>query len=271
MPELPEVETTRRGLEPHMPGRRIEAMVVRDRRLRWPVEPGIEDRIAGQRILALRRRAKYLLIDVERGTLILHLGMSGALRLVAHDEPAGLHDHVDLRLDDGRAVRLTDPRRFGSLHYTEQDALLHPLLAQCGPEPLGDGFSPGYLHRVTRGRTASVKEVLMMGRIVSGVGNIYANEALFRAGIDPRRAAGRVSLARYARLVKEVRETLEAAIVAGGSSLRDWLHADGTAGYFQQDYYVYDRAGEPCRRCGAPIRTLRQGQRASFLCPVCQR
>jgi len=272
VPELPEVETTRRGLEPVMAGRRIEAMVVRDRRLRWPVEAGLETTLAGQRIRSLGRRAKYLLIELERGTLILHLGMSGTLRVVDRNDPAGRHDHLDLRLDDGRAVRFTDPRRFGSLHYTPSpDPLSHPLLAACGPEPLGPDFTAGHLRRAMARRSASIKEVLMMSHVVSGVGNIYANEALFRAGIHPRRAAGRISEARCEGLVAQVRATLEAAIAAGGSTLRDWLHADGSTGYFQQEYFVYDRAGEPCRHCGTPIRTIRQGQRATYFCPRCQR
>jgi len=271
MPELPEVETTRRGLAPHIVGRRIERVLVREPRLRWPIAPELASDLAGRRIERLRRRAKYLILDLDRGAVILHLGMSGALGLVASGTPAAKHDHVDLVIEGGRALRLTDPRRFGSLHFVVGDPAEHPLLRPLGPEPLSEEFSAERLHAATRGRRASIKETLMNARVVAGVGNIYANEALYRAGIHPRTAAGRIGIHRYASLVQAVRETLADAIRAGGSSLRDWRHADGSLGYFQQQYFVYGRAGEACRRCRGTIRELRQGQRATYFCARCQR
>jgi formamidopyrimidine-DNA glycosylase len=271
MPELPEVETTRRGLAPHVIGRRIIEVVVRDPRLRWPITADFAPTLAGRRIEALRRRAKYLIMELDRGAAILHLGMSGALSLVAAGTPAAKHDHVDVVIEGGSTLRLTDPRRFGSLHYVAGDPEQHPLLRPLGPEPLSTRFTPEHLHHVTRGRRASIKETLMNARVVVGVGNIYASEALFRAGIDPRAAAGSIGIRRYAKLVEAVRATLADAIRAGGSSLRDWRHADGSLGYFQQQYFVYGRTGEACRRCAAPIRELRQGQRATYFCARCQR
>lgn len=271
MPELPEVETTRRGLEPGLLGRRIEAVVVRHRGMRWPVPENLERVLAGQRVRRLDRRSKYLLIDCASGWLILHLGMSGSLRLVQRDTPPGRHDHLDVVLDDGNCLRLTDPRRFGAVLWQEGDPAMHALLRDLGPEPFSAQFDARWLFERTRGRSAPVKNVLMDGHVVVGVGNIYANEALFRAGIHPARAAGRVSLARYAHLVDEVRATLLQAIDAGGSSLRDFVRADGSPGYFQQQYFVYGRAGQACRRCGSTIRATRIGQRSAFHCPRCQR
>lgn len=271
MPELPEVETTRRGLVPHLVGKRITAVVIRDARLRWPVEETLATNVSGQMVRTLRRRAKYLIIDLERGAVIVHLGMSGALSMVPAAQPAGKHDHVDLRLADAQALRLTDPRRFGSVHYVTDDPDKHPLLASLGPEPLSDTFKGSAIHALSRSRKVAIKEFLSNAHVVAGVGNIYANEALFRAGIDPRLAAGRVSLARYERLVSAVRATLADALSAGGSSLRDWHQADGSLGYFQQQYFVYGRAGAPCKHCGTSIRDIRQGQRATFFCPRCQK
>jgi formamidopyrimidine-DNA glycosylase len=271
MPELPEVETTRRGLEPHLTGRRITAVTVRDRRLRWPIEEDFVDRLTGRSILRLRRRAKYLLIELDRGTVLLHLGMSGSLRVVAASAPPGKHDHLDIELDATHALRLTDPRRFGSAHYVESDPDRHFLLRDLGPEPLSKAFDAFGLHARLRGRRASIKETIMNAHVVVGVGNIYASESLFRAGIDPRTRAGRIGLRRCEALVAAIKDTLRDALQAGGSSLRDWHHADGTPGYFQQQYFAYERGGAPCRRCGTTIRTLRQGQRATYFCPGCQR
>jgi formamidopyrimidine-DNA glycosylase len=271
LPELPEVETTCRGLQPHLTGRRIKAFTVRDARLRWPVPRDLARRIAGQRIRRLRRRGKYLILELERGALIVHLGMSGALRIVPADSAPAKHDHLDWLIEGVGALRFTDPRRFGSVHFVLGDPEKHALLAPLGPEPLSSDFTAAGLHRASRGRRVSIKEFLMNSRIVVGVGNIYANESLFRAGIDPRTSAGRISRKRYVALVDAVRATLDAALDAGGSSLRDWMHADGGSGYFQQQYFVYARAGEGCRRCTQPIREIRQGQRASFFCPTCQR
>jgi len=270
MPELPEVETTRRGLAPHLIGRHIEAVTIRESRLRWPIAADLPRKLCGQRIVDLRRRAKYLIVDLDCGALIVHLGMSGALSLVSSGTPAAKHDHLDLHIEGGRLLRLTDPRRFGSVHLVAGEPEEHALLRTLGPEPLSSDFTAEQLCRSSRGRRASIKVFLMNARVVAGVGNIYANEALFRAGIHPRSPAGRIGIARYRALVQAVRETLTAALAAGGSSLRDWHHADGGLGYFQQQYFVYDRCGEPCRRCGAAIREIRQGQRATCYCPRCQ-
>lgn len=270
MPELPEVETTRRSLEPHLIDRRIVAATVRDRRLRWPVEHGIEARLEGARIASVERRAKYLLIGVGDGTLLLHLGMSGSLQVVDAAVPARKHDHVDLLLDDARVLRFHDPRRFGSMHWIAGDAGEHPLLAGLAPEPLSGAFDGSYLHRITRPRSAAIKYILMNGTLVTGVGNIYASEALFRAGINPKTPARRLSAARCDRLVSAVKETLALAIEAGGSTLRDYVDAGGRPGYFQQQSLVYERGGEPCLRCGGRIRQIRQGQRSTYYCVSCQ-
>lgn len=271
MPELPEVETTRRGIEPHLVGRTIRSLIVREPRLRWPVAGDLPSRIAGSRVQAVDRRGKYLLIRTDQGTAILHLGMSGALRLVAEATPPGPHDHVDLVLDDGRCLRLTDPRRFGSLHWTEEDPLGHPLLAEIGPEPLDATFDGDYLYHASRGRRVNVKAFLMNGTILAGLGNIYANEALFRAGVHPARAAGRIGRDRYRRLATAIRAVLEEAIIAGGTTLRDFTGGDGRPGYFRLALHVYGRTGEPCPACGRPIRQRVLAQRATYYCPHCQR
>jgi len=271
VPELPEVEITRRGLVPHLVGRRVETVVVRNRNLRWPIARNLGARISGCTVRTVERRAKYLLIGCGIGWLIVHLGMSGSLRVLPRVTPAGKHDHFDLVLDSGMIVRLTDPRRFGAVLWAAQDPYSHPLLADLAPEPLGAEFDAGWLHASTRGRRAAIKTVLMDSHTVVGVGNIYASESLFRAGIHPKTAAGRVSLQRCERLVSAIRETLAAAIEAGGSTLRNFVGAEGDPGRFQQGYFVYGRDGEPCRSCGAAIRALRQARRATFYCPHCQR
>jgi formamidopyrimidine-DNA glycosylase len=234
------------------------------------VDPDIERAVAGQRVLEVGRRAKYLLVEFERGGLVIHLGMSGSLRVLPASTPPLTHDHYDLCLDDGRCLRFNDPRRFGSLHWLTGNPAEHPLLAGLGPEPLEPGFDADYLHRESRGRRVAVKQFLMDQRVVVGVGNIYASEALFRAGIHPRRASGRIGTGRYARLVAAVQAVLGEAIRQGGTTLRDYVSAEGTPGYFRQQLYVYERAGEPCRRCGRPIRQLVQGQRSTYFCPSCQ-
>ncbi|MCC6533248.1 MAG: bifunctional DNA-formamidopyrimidine glycosylase/DNA-(apurinic or apyrimidinic site) lyase [Burkholderiales bacterium] len=271
MPELPEVENTRRGLAPALAGRRIVRVIVRNASLRWPLPASLSDALTGRRIRAVRRRAKYLIVDLDRDALIMHLGMSGALSMVAASAPARKHDHLDIVLDDKRALRFTDPRRFGSVHLVAGDPEQHVLLRQLGPEPFSADFCAERMLAATRGRRTSIKETLMNARVVVGLGNIYANEALFRAGIHPRTRAGRIGYGRYTTLVGACRETLAEAIAAGGSSLRDWHHADGSRGQFQRRYFVYDRAGEPCRKCATPIRAIRQGQRATYYCPRCQR
>ena len=271
MPELPEVETTRRGIEPHVLGRRVVALAVHEPRLRWRVDAAMPTAVAGQRVSGVRRRAKYLLIDLERGSLLLHLGMSGSLRVMPGDTPRLTHDHVDLLLDSGQTLRFNDPRRFGSLHWLTEDPALHPLLRDLAPEPLGDGFDAAYLHRVTRGRRVAIKQLVMNSQLVVGVGNIYASEALFRAGVRPGRAARSLTRDECARLVKAIRAVLAMAIRFGGTTLRDYVGADGRPGYFRRKLYVYERGGEPCRRCGTPIRQLVQGQRSTYYCPSCQR
>jgi formamidopyrimidine-DNA glycosylase len=275
MPELPEVETTRRGLAPHLEGRRVDAVVLRRADLRWPIPAEVAKLLPGQRIDAVRRRAKYLLLDTGAGSALLHLGMSGSLRVLPADTPATLHDHVDLRLAGDRVLRFHDPRRFGSLLW-QAPGTTHPLLRDLGPEPLAgaDGdtsFDGDYLFARSRGRKAPVKTFLMDQRIVVGVGNIYAAEALFAAGISPLRAAGRVSRERYRRLADAARSILAAAITRGGTTLRDFTSPDGAPGYFEQELAVYGRGGEPCRRCGRPLRQALVGQRASAWCGHCQR
>lgn len=277
MPELPEVEVTRRALAPHVEGRTVRRLVVRERRLRWPVPAQLARALANQPVLALERRGKYLLWRFARGTLISHLGMSGSWRVHLGAAPApGVHDHVDMVFDDAapRLARLTDPRRFGALlwHAARDGAIeRHPLLAALGIEPFDARFDGPWLHAGTRGRSASIKQVLLEGRVVVGVGNIYASESLFRAGIHPALPARRLGPARCARLADAIRAVLAEAIGVGGSTLRDFVGADGAQGYFMLDAFVYDRAGLPCKVCGAPIRRIVQGQRATFFCPRCQR
>lgn len=271
MPELPEVETTRRGLAPHLVGQRIRTAIVRNAALRVPVPRGLTQRLQGATIEKVGRRGKYLLIDCGTGTLIVHLGMSGRLWLTDSAAAIGTHDHFDLVLENGRVVRLRDPRRFGLVVWQARDAPEHSLLASIGPEPFSKAFSGEAMYELTRKRSAAIKLVLMDSHVVAGVGNIYASEALFRARINPKLPARRLGRARYDVLVEKVRETLEAAIRAGGSTLRDYVGGDGRAGYFQNEHLVYGRGGEPCVACGAAIREIRQGQRSTFYCPSCQR
>jgi formamidopyrimidine-DNA glycosylase len=276
VPELPEVEVTRRALAPHVEGRVIEGVEVRDRRLRWPVPADLSRRLRGQRVERLDRRGKYLLWRLPRGVLISHLGMSGAWRILPRDAgipPPGRHDHVDLLFAE-QCTRLTDPRRFGALlwHSNADGAVeSHPLLAGLGVEPFDPRFDGAWLHAATRGRAAPIKQVLLAGDVVVGVGNIYASESLFRAGINPKLPARRIGPARCARLADAVRDVLAEAIAVGGSTLRDFVGADGAEGYFMLDACVYERASEPCRICGTPIARLVQGQRATYYCPRCQR
>jgi formamidopyrimidine-DNA glycosylase len=270
MPELPEVETTRRGIRGALVGRTIRAFDLRESRLRWTVARGLKKELAGQRVLDVRRRAKYLLIDLERGTLIAHLGMSGSLRVMPANAERILHDHYDLVLDSGQCLRFNDPRRFGSLHWCTGDPAQHALLAALGPEPFDEDFDATYLADRARRRKVAVKLFLMDQHTVVGVGNIYASEALYRAGIRPRRAAGRVRRAEWQKIVEAIRAVLGDAIRQGGTTLRDYVNADGTPGYFRQELFVYERSGEPCRRCGTTIRQLQQGQRSTYFCPTCQ-
>jgi len=270
MPELPEVETTRRGLAPHLDGRRITGVVLRRPDLRWPIPPEITALLPGQRITAVRRRAKYLLIDTAPGSALLHLGMSGCLRVLTPATTIGTHDHVDITLDSRRVLRFTDPRRFGCLLWQPAGST-HNLLARLGPEPLSDDFSGDYLFERSRGRKASVKTFLMDQAIVVGVGNIYAAESLFHAGIAPAREAGKVSRERYLRLAEAVKSILAHAIERGGTTLRDFINPDSEPGYFEQELFVYGREGEPCKSCGRRLRGTRLGNRATAWCGHCQR
>ncbi|MEQ1527175.1 MAG: Fpg/Nei family DNA glycosylase [Gallionella sp.] len=308
MPELPEVETTRRGLAEHLVGATITDVIIRNPNLRWPIPKNLPKLLCRQRILALTRRAKYLLADCGNGTLILHLGMSGSLRIFPIGTPHEKHDHFDLVLSNDKLMRLRDPRRFGAVLWHEGNIATHPLLATLGPEPLAEIcppyiavvgashardcdldsrawlaptnhepsnvqpiFNAPYLYQITRGRSISIKQCIMDNHVVVGVGNIYANESLFHSGIKPQLAAGKLSLPRCEKLVAEIRATLRAAIEKGGSTLRDFVHSDGSSGYFQQEYFVYGRTGEPCRKCDAMIKQIKQGQRSSFYCGVCQK
>ncbi len=275
MPELPEVEVTMRGIEPYVTGRRVERVDVRTSALRWPVPPDLARTLARQAVRKVERRGKYLLFEIDAGWFIVHLGMTGTLRILKPDQaldPAK-HDHIDWIFDEF-VLRYRDPRRFGAVLWHARaagDVHTHPLLASLGVEPFGDAFSGELIFRRTRGRTASIKQLLLAGETVVGVGNIYASESLFRARIRPTTPAGRVSLARCERLAVAVRETLAAAIERGGSTLRDFVGSDGASGYFQLDCFVYDRAGAPCRVCGSPIRQIVQGQRSTYYCAHCQR
>lgn len=271
MPELPEVETTRRGLAPHVCGATVTGVVVRNRAMREPVTRNLANIITGRRIDALERRAKYLLFRAGDGALLVHLGMSGRLWIVEKNTPPQTHDHFDLGLSNGRIVRLRDPRRFGLVLWHRGDPLAHKLLRDIGPEPLSAALTADWLYRETRTRSGAIKNALMDSHLVAGVGNIYANEALFRARINPRLPARRIGLARYAALVDKIREVLAEAIEAGGSSLRDYVNSDGEAGFFQDRFFVYGREGEPCFQCKTKIRGLVLGQRATFYCPRCQR
>ncbi len=271
MPELPEVETTRAGLEPLLVGRTIRAAIVRVPGLRWPIDADLGRRLAGETIRAVDRRAKYLLLRCGAGTLMLHLGMSGHLQVVPARLPAGKHDHVDILLDNDRLLRFHDPRRFGALLWTSGDPADHPLLVGMGPEPFAPELDGDYLYRRSRGRKTAIKIFLMDQKVVVGVGNIYASEVLFRAGISPLTVAGALAPGRYRRLLAAVREVLAEAIVAGGTTLRDFRDEGGRPGYFSRQLQVYGREGEACTHCGETIRQQRVGQRSTFYCPKCQR
>lgn len=273
MPELPEVETTRRGIAPHLEGREITEVIVRQTRLRVPVPEDLVDRLVGARVLEVRRRAKYLLFTMEgaeKMTLLWHLGMSGSLRIARVGELPRKHDHLDLVLDGGAMLRYHDPRRFGFVDWLAGSVEQDRRLARLGPEPLSAAFDGQRLYSLSRGRRLAVKPFLMDNVVVVGVGNIYAAEALFLAGIDPRRAAGRISAERFDRLAGAVREVLAAAITQGGTTLRDFVGGTGEPGYFKQRLNVYGRHHKPCRRCGGELRLVTLGQRASVFCAHCQ-
>ncbi len=271
MPELPEVETTRRGIAPVLEGHRITELIVRERRLRWPVPIDLEENLRGQVIHHVERRAKYLLLKTANGTAMVHLGMSGSMRIVDKYSAPEVHDHFDIVVDGGDVVRFNDPRRFGSLLWAGLTPAEHPLLAELGPEPFSNDFTGKYLWQSGRGRKVAIKQHVMNSKIVAGVGNIYANESLFRAGIHPKRAAGRIALPRMTKLAGEIHAVLAEAVRQGGTTLRDYRGSDDKPGYFRQKLLVYGRAGEACKQCGDLIRRTVQGQRATYYCSTCQR
>ncbi|MBT8036490.1 MAG: bifunctional DNA-formamidopyrimidine glycosylase/DNA-(apurinic or apyrimidinic site) lyase [Verrucomicrobiae bacterium] len=273
MPELPEVETTRRGISPHLMGHTVTHLEIRERRMRWPVDDSVLQ-IIGHPITRIHRRAKYLLIDCETGTLILHLGMSGSIRICTHDVELKKHDHFIMQLDSHQELRLHDPRRFGAIlwhHRHDGDTRNHPLLKHLGPEPLEQTFHANYLISTCTGRTTSIKQHIMNSKIVVGVGNIYACEALFRSGIHPTRSAGRISKPRLIKLTQDIKNVLTEAITQGGTTLRDFLREDGKPGYFKQKLNVYDRQGEPCRHCDTTLKKIVISNRSTYYCPMCQR
>ncbi len=270
MPELPEVETIKRGIEPHILGQTIDRLEIREHRLRWPVPRELPALLRARRIVALARRGKYILLGTDGGTLLLHLGMSGSLRVTPKDQAISKHDHIDVLFTNGCCLRYHDPRRFGALVWTQDNPLQHPLLASLGREPLDGGFSGAYLYAAACGLKTSVKNFIMDSHIIAGVGNIYANEALYRAAIDPRRSAGQISRKRYRRLAESIRWVLIRAIELGGTTLRDFVNESGSPGYFQQTLQAYGREGLPCQRCSTLITRVRLGQRSTFYCSRCQ-
>lgn len=269
MPELPEVEVTRMGIEPHIKGRQIKQVIVRNGSLRWPVPEDVQ-LLVGQAVRSVKRRAKYLLVKTDVGTAILHLGMSGKLCVIAADTPLLKHDHIDILFDNDTVLRFNDPRRFGAFLWHEDEQEPHSLLAHLGPEPFESKFNAEYLYEMSRGKQSAVKQFIMDNKVVVGVGNIYANEALFKAGIHPKRAAGNIGKKRYEALVPIIVETLKRAIEQGGTTLKDFAQADGKPGYFAQELMVYGRKGEPCVKCEAPLKEIRLGQRSTVFCSDCQ-
>ncbi|MFM9835891.1 MAG: bifunctional DNA-formamidopyrimidine glycosylase/DNA-(apurinic or apyrimidinic site) lyase [Methylophilaceae bacterium] len=270
MPELPEVEITRRGLLPLL-NQTVKNVVIRNASMRWPIPAHLTETLKNQKLVSLTRRAKYILANFENGTLLLHLGMSGRISLLDRNYPPEKHDHFDIAFTSGLVLRLRDPRRFGAVLWAGPEANNHALLQSLGPEPLSEEFNGKYLHLNIRTRNAAIKTTIMDSHLVVGVGNIYASESLFRAKIHPETPAKSVSLAKCNKLATEIKSTLNDALIAGGSSLRDFFGTDGNPGYFQQEYFVYGRTGDPCRICGKPIKSIRLGQRSTFYCTTCQR
>lgn len=271
MPELPEVEVTRCGIEPHIARQTIKQIIIRQPHLRWPIPPQLPTWMAGQRIVSVKRRAKYLLLKTEQGTAIIHLGMSGSLQLVKASVPPKAHDHVDMVFTNGKALRFNDPRRFGALLWTAEPVEQYPLLAKLGPEPLEEDFTGEWLYHLVKKRTIAVKTLIMDSKVVVGIGNIYANEALFAAGIKPNRAVGTIALCRYIKLVAAIKQILHQAIKHGGTTLNDFVGSDGKPGYFKQALKVYGRAGDPCIQCQRPLTMTRLAQRSTVFCRYCQR
>lgn len=272
MPELPEVETTRRGIEPLVASKTVEKVLIHNPSLRWPIPAELEKYLPGQKILAVSRRSKYLLFECDKGTLIIHLGMTGHLRCVsgADSVERRKHDHFEIHFNDGTALRYNDSRRFGTILWTESDPLQHPLLVKLGPEPFSEQFSTEYLYERSRGRRVAVKPFIMDSHVVVGVGNIYASEALFRAGVSPKKPAGKVSKVSYAKLHRAIVAVLGEAIDAGGTTIRDFADTEGNPGYFKQQLQVYGRSGQECVVCNDTIRQVKLGQRSTYYCPGCQ-
>ncbi|WP_148337706.1 bifunctional DNA-formamidopyrimidine glycosylase/DNA-(apurinic or apyrimidinic site) lyase [Aquicella siphonis] len=271
MPELPEVETTLRGIGPCVIAQPVTDVIIRQHRLRWPIPRGLKNNLCNQTLRGLARRGKYILFHFDNGTLLLHLGMSGRLRILSEPAAAGKHDHADIHFAGRHILRFTDPRRFGALLWTTENPFQHPLLADMGPEPLTPDFHGQYLWAQARGRKAPVKAYIMDSKTVAGVGNIYATEALFHSGIRPQTAAGKVSLAQYQKLADAIKNVLENAVRKGGTTLKDFMQSDGSPGYFSIELQAYGRAGEPCVHCETTLKLIRTGQRSSVYCPVCQK
>lgn len=271
MPELPEVETTRCGIIPHVEGQKITHVTIRHFKLRWPIPHDLANILTSQTIHSIKRRAKYLLLECDAGTLIIHLGMSGHLQIVRETDPIAKHSHLDIELENNNILRFTDPRRFGAVLWTSEAVEQHPLLNHLGPEPLSKEFSSDYLYKITRNRRTTIKTFIMNGHYIVGVGNIYANEALFLAGIHPRVLAGNISKAKADNLVKVIKGVLAKAIEAGGTTLKDFKKSDGKPGYFAQQLHVYGREAEACTRCGTAIKHFKEAQRATYFCPKCQK
>lgn len=271
MPELPEVETSRRGIEPYLLNRKIKAITIRQHQLRWPIPKNLPALAEGQTIREVCRRAKYIYLKLDNGCIIIHLGMSGSLRICTQKTAIEKHDHIDIQVSSNRILRLRDPRKFGCVLWQSDDIDQHKLIKPLGPEPLSDSFDASYLHAKAMKRQCSIKALIMNSHIVVGVGNIYASEALFRAGINPKRKAGKISLARMKKLVDAIKATLHDSIEQGGTTLRDFTAEDGQPGYFAQKLLVYGRNGEACTQCGEPVRQITQQARSSYYCPRCQR
>ncbi|MCK5897514.1 MAG: bifunctional DNA-formamidopyrimidine glycosylase/DNA-(apurinic or apyrimidinic site) lyase [Methylococcales bacterium] len=270
MPELPEVETICNGIRPHIKAKTIINVVVREPQLRWRIPEDFADIVTGLKITNVTRRGKYCLLEANTGSVILHLGMSGSLRIVTENQPLKAHDHVDFIFEDQTILRFNDPRKFGAVLWGQGDVFEHRLLKDLGPEPLTTGFNGALLHQQALKRRKAVKNFIMDGHVVVGVGNIYASESLFMAAIHPERAAGQVSLAEYQTLARAIKSVLEKAIAQGGTTLKDFINADGKAGYFSQALQVYGRAGKLCYQCQSPITKIIIGQRASYFCNQCQ-
>jgi formamidopyrimidine-DNA glycosylase len=270
MPELPEVETTRIGIAPHILGETVKDVIVRNNKLRWTVSKFLRKKLIGQSICKLSRRAKYLIFHTEHGCMLLHLGMSGSLRILTSERPPEKHDHVDIVFQSNTCLRFRDPRRFGSIHWTSNDPLQHKLLYHLGPEPFSDDLDGDYLFSKSRNRILSIKNFIMDSHVVVGIGNIYANEVLFAAGINPKNKAGKITKVRYAKLAQVIKDVLQQSLAKGGTTLRDFVNSKGEPGYFRLELKVYDRAGKPCPNCNTSIKVYRLGQRSTFYCTRCQ-